>query len=195
VVIVDQNGNSSAVPFISNGYYELSDYAPEFDANYTLNVTVNGETYTASCILPATVPLDPITYQFFEGFFGAAGGYAPFLNYTDPAGVENYYQIILSRNDTTYNKMSQIFTQDDQLTDGNFVGRPLFTSSLYQLGDSVHMELRSVDKRMYDYVNEAQSIIGGNNSAAPGNPTTNWDNGALGYFNAYSSSRQSIIIN
>jgi hypothetical protein len=194
VLITDANGTITAVPFVSDGYYELTSYAPEFDATYTLSVTVNGETFTANCLMPAAVPLLPITYEFFPGFFGSQSGYAPFLNYNDPAGVENSYQIILSKNDTTYNKMSQIFTQDDQVTDGNFVGRPLFISNLYQIGDSIHMELRSVDKGMYDYVNEAQSIIGGNNSAAPGNPTTNWDKGVLGYFNAYSSSRQSIIV-
>ncbi|TNE77084.1 MAG: DUF4249 domain-containing protein [Bacteroidetes bacterium] len=194
VQIIDQSGTSTNVPFISNGNYTLTGYVPQFNSIYSLSVTVDGKTYVADCKLIAPVTLEPVTYEFFEGFFGAEGGYAPFLNFNDPAGVSNFYSIVLSRNDTTYNTLDDFFTQDDQLTDGNLVERPLFPSNLYKLGDSVHMELRSIDKRIYDYINEAQSISGGQSSAAPGNPTNNWNNGALGYFSAYSSSRQSVII-
>lgn len=194
VTITDGSGNTASVNFIASGNYILSNYIPQFNTNYTLSVLIDGQTYTAQCTLHDPVSLFPIQYDYFDGFFGAEGGYVPFVVFEDPAGESNYYSIILSRNDTTYNKLDDIFTQDDQLTDGNTVARPLFLSNFYQLDDSVHMELRTIDKKIYDYINEAQSISGGQNSAAPGNPTNNWTNGALGYFNAYSSSRQSIII-
>jgi hypothetical protein len=70
----------------------------------------------------------------------------------------------------------------------------LFLSEFSQLGDTISYEFRTVDKVVYNYTSEAASISGGSNSAAPGNPTTNWDNGALGYFNAYDVSRDTVII-
>ena len=194
VTIIDQAGNPTVIPSIGNGLYELTAYAPVFNTNYTLTAVNNGESYSATCSMKAPVQLEDITYQYFDGFFGSDGGYVPFLNYLDPQNSEDYYAIILSRNDTLYNSLNDIFLQDDMLTNGNFVERPLFGNSFYQLDDSVHMELRTIDKRIFNYIAEAQSIAGGQNSAAPGNPTNNWSNGALGYFNAYSSSRKSVII-
>lgn len=194
IEIVDASGVAIPVPFISNGNYMLTSYAPQFNTEYTINVNIDGNTYTATCVMSDPVQLDSITYQYFDGFFGSGGGYTPLLNYSDPAGESNYYQVILSRNDTTFNTLDDFFTQDDQLTDGNYVQRPLFLKNFYQLNDSVHMEMRTIDKRIYDYIDQAQSISGSQNSAAPGNPTNNWNNGALGYFSAYSSSHQSVII-
>lgn len=194
VTIIDQAGNPTAIPSIGNGYYQLNNYAPNLNTNYTLSVVHNSENYTATCQLNAPVQLEDITYEYFDGFFGSDGGYVPFLNYVDPQNTEDYYAIILSRNDTLYASLDDIFLQDDLLTNGNLVERPLFGNSFYQLDDSVHMELRTIDKRIYNYISEAQSISGGQSSAAPGNPTTNWSNGAQGYFNAYSSSRKSVII-
>ncbi len=59
----------------------------------------------------------------------------------------------------------------------------------------IEMELRAIDKDIFSYINEAASIAGsGQASGAPGNPISNWDNKALGYFNCYSSSRDTVTI-
>jgi len=194
VTMIDGNGASTLIPSIGNGQYELANYIPNYGTTYTLEVVYEGVSYKAECALPTPVQLEPITYQYFEGFFGSDPGYAAFLNFNDPAGQEDFYQIILGLNGTTFSKIDQIFTQDDVLTDGNLVQRPLFADDFFQLDDTVYMELRTVSRAVYDYTNELQSISGGSNSAAPGNPTTNWDNGALGYFNAYGTSIQTVVI-
>ena len=198
VTITDANGVSTNVPSIGNGDYELSNYVPQYGTNYTLVVSNQGNNYTAVCDMPQPVALEPISYEYFEGFFGSEGGYAAFLNFNDPAGVENYYVAVLGENGVVYDSTNQVFTQDDALTDGNFIQRPLFASDFFAIGDTVFMELRTVDKAIYDYTNEVQSIAGGGggggDSAAPGNPTTNWDNYALGYFNAYGISQDTVVI-
>lgn len=194
VTITDQNGVSTVIPSAGNGFYELNSYAPTYGTSYVLSVVADGETYNATCNMPVPVQLDPITYQYFDGFFGNDPGYAPFLNYQDPANVVNFYQIVVTENQTTYGNIDQIQTQDDQLTDGNYMSRPLFTGSLSQIGDTISFEFRSVDEVIYNYTFQAADIVGGSNSAAPGNPITNWDNGALGYFNAYGVSRDTVVI-
>ena len=194
VSITDGNGVVSVVPSIGNGVYELTSYDPTFDMEYTLTVNGFGEVYTAKCNLVTPVALKPITYQFFDGFFGAEGGYAAFMNFNDPAGVENYYLAVLGLNGEVFDNIDEVFLQNDQLTDGNFIQRPLFANDFFDIGDTVFMELRAVDKIAFDYTSELQSIAGGSNSAAPGNPTTNWNNGALGFFNAYGVSQDTVII-
>lgn len=194
VTITDQNGVSTVVPSVSNGIYELSGYAPDYGTNYTLTVSAEGQSYSATCLMANPVPIDPITYEFTEGFFGSGSGYFTLLNFQDPANVVNFHQIVITRNSITFDRIDEIQTQDDSFTDGNYVSRPLFFDTLSQIGDTVSYEFRTVDQAIFDYTNEAASISGGTNSAAPGNPSTNWNNGALGYFNAFGVSRDTVVI-
>ena len=194
VTIVDELGNPTSIPSIGNGQYELANYIPVFNSNYGLNVVYNSVSYTANCKMNTPVQLEDITSAYFPSFFGSEPGYATFMNFYDPAGVENFYAAILTVNGVEYAGIDEMFTQDDQLTDGNLVERPLFTNELFDIDDTIGMELRSIDPVIYDYINQTSSIAGGGNSTAPGNPISNWDNDALGYFNCYSSSRKEIII-
>ncbi len=194
VTITDQNGVPTVVPSIGNGQYELSGYAPTYGTSYTLTVVSNGQTYNAVCGMAAPVQLDPITYEYLEGFFGADPGYVTFLNFQDPENTTDFYQIVITENGKRYDRIDEIQTQDDALTNGNYVIRPLFLSDLSQIGDTISYEFRTVDEAIFDYTFQTADIAGGSNSAAPGNPITNWDNGALGYFNAYGVSRDTVII-
>lgn len=195
VTITDHLGNPTSVPFIGNGEYELQNYIPIYNTSYNLNVIHSTGSYSADCQMKSVVPLEDITYQFFPGFFGGNGGYAAFMNFYDPVDTVNHYIAVLTQNGTVFDGVTEVFTQDDVLTDGNLVERPLFANDFFQIDDTIGMELRSVDKAIYEYYEQAASIAGdGQASGAPGNPATNWSNDALGYFNCYSSSRKSVII-
>lgn len=194
VTIYDHIGNATNVPFTANGEYVLSNYIPIINSTYTLTVNYNNSIYTATCDLAPLVPLEPITYDSIPpGIFTESGGYIASLNFYDPASVVNHYEIILSKNGKIKDNLNQIFTQDDNLTDGNFVHRPLF-GRFFHLNDTIGMEMRTIDQQVYNYLNQAIETVSNQNSAAPGNPEAFWDNGALGYFSAYSSSFQEVII-
>jgi hypothetical protein len=49
-------------------------------------------------------------------------------------------------------------------------------------GDQLHIEVRSIDKNVYNYLYSLQIM---DNTTT--NPIANFTNGALGYFSAYSS--------
>ena len=64
-------------------------------------------------------------------------------------------------------------------------------------GDTVTLELHSIDRAYYDFVGDAQLEIFGNNplfSGPPANIRSNIDNGAMGAFTAYSITRASAIV-
>lgn len=194
VVITDHLGNPQTVPFIGNGYYELTNYVPIFSTDYTMTVQYDGTTYTAASTMNPPVALDTVGYEFFEGFFGLGPGYFAKLRFYDPPGIGNRYIVALSMNHVEATNLTDLFLQDDDYSDGNLVERPLFSDSLFQIGDTIGIEMRSVDKAVYDYFSEILSIAGGQSSAAPANPKTNWNNKALGYFSAYSNSRAEVVI-
>lgn len=194
VSIVDQFGVATPIPSIGNGYYELTNYIPNYNTIYTLNVqTADLTLYTAQCFLPSPVQLQPIVEQYFPpGIFSGDGGYVTLIRFNDPADTVNFFGAIQGKNGIWEDSLSSLLVQDDVLTDGNFVERPLF-NIIYQSGDTAMMELRSIDERIYNYITQAQGADDPN-SAAPGNPTSNWNNDALGYFSAYSYSRQTLVI-
>ncbi len=194
VSIIDQSGTPTNIPSVGNGYYELANYIPNYNTTYTLNIqTADLTVYSAQCFLPSPVQLDPIIEQYFPpGLFSGDGGYVTLMRFNDPADTINFFSAIQGKNGIWQDSLSSLLVQDDALTDGNFVERPLF-NIIYQSGDTAMMELRSIDERIYNYITQAQGADDPN-SAAPGNPTSNWDNDALGYFSAYSYSRQMLVI-
>ncbi len=193
VTITDQSGNSQQVPFVANGEYVLNNYIPQFETTYTMTVLANGVTYTASCKLNDLIPQNGIIYEYIEpGAFSGDGGYLVAVSYQDPAAEGDFTSAYLTKNDTLYKELDDITLNNDEFTNGNLVLRPVFVD-LFDVGDTIEIELRTIDKKIYDYYNELISLIDPN-SAAPANPTYQWENRALGYFSAYPSSRQTTVI-
>lgn len=193
VTITDQAGNSQLVPFDSAGWYTLMNYIPEYGTTYTMTVLSNGVTYTARCEMHPLIPQESILYEYLEpGIFTGDGGYVAAVSYIDPIEEGNYTSAILSKNGKQLNKLNDLTLNDDLFTNGNLVIRPLFVK-FFEIGDTVEIELRTIDKKIFDYYTELISLTDPN-SAAPANPDYQWDNRALGYFSAHPSSRQSVII-
>lgn len=189
ITITNQSGGVQTIPFIGDGAYELTGYVPEFNTTYTITVSQGGEMYTSSAYLHSAIQQEPIVYEFIEeGFFGGEGGYLAYVSFNDPIQEGDYILVEYTRNDT----LGDSFQNDDALTNGNLVSIPLF-SEFFQLGDTVEIELRTIDKKVFKYNNELDGAAN-TGSAAPANPTFQWTNRALGYFSAHSSSRQSIVI-
>jgi hypothetical protein len=193
VTITNQAGVSEQVPFIADGQYTLENYIPEFGTTYTMTVLANGVTYTATCDMLTAIDQQPIIYDSIPpGPFSGDGGYVVALTYQDPPAQGDYSSAHITRNGKRLKKLNDIVLNDDQLTNGNLVIRPLFVK-LFDSGDTVEIELRTINEKVHDYYQELISLTDPN-SAAPANPNYQWENRALGFFSAHSSSRQSVII-
>lgn len=195
VVISDGNGVSTTIPFVADGIYTLTSYTPTPGMTYTITVSHGGINYSASSSLEPELIMQTPYSQFLEqGFFGEPGGYLVFFKFQDPIGQGNYYNVIAQANDTIYNQVSDLTIGNDELTDGNIVERPVFTG-YYAVGDTITYELQAINKKMYDYYSELQTIAGGGQgSAAPANPTYFWSNKGLGYFSAYYYTKNGLRI-
>ncbi|MFT5778728.1 MAG: hypothetical protein ACI837_001684 [Crocinitomicaceae bacterium] len=192
ITIIDHLGNSTVVPFVSEGKYELTNYIPLYDTEYVLNVSYDGTIYSATSEMRTPIVQMPIYYEYTEGFFGSKAGYLAYLSYLDPVASQDHIMAILSKNGKPKTKLDQLTLADDQLTNGNTIVRPLF-AKIFNLGDTVGVELRTIDRDVYHYYIELQSLTDPN-SAAPANPTFQWTNKALGYFSAYGNSRQEVVV-
>lgn len=197
VVVTLPNGQEVLLTSIGNGYYKISGQNITTDSYYSLRVNVDDEEFTATTFMPAHVSLDSLEAVYSEGMFGLEGTYNVFINFNDPAGILNYYKMNVTLNDTLLNGANEIMITDDALVDGNAIYMPIFVRD-FDLGDSVAIELQSIDKATYKFYQTMAAVASGSAgspfSATPANPESNIKGGALGIFGAYTSSRKSIRI-
>ena len=181
-----------------NGTYELMNYTAFNQLTYQLKVNVDGKTFEASSYLPVSPVMDSLTYEIYVSQFGGGGKedrYLSTAHFQDSVGVANYYRLLVTKNGKFENGPFDLFMFDDQVRDGRYFDLPVFTA-FAEKDDHLDVEILSMDAHVYDYFVTLGDILTGdaNNSAAPANPNSNFTNGALGYFGAFSSMKQSVRI-
>ena len=198
VTITDNVGNSDILTETSPGKYITNTLQGIVGRTYSITVTAEGKSYQASVNMPAPVIIDTLIEHISNGFGGGPGSgeinRSVIAVYNDPAGIENYYRFIETINGVPVNTFT---ISSDKLRDGEMMSQRMRGSRdiKLEIGDSVNIQMQSIDKGVYDYFRTFnQSSGGGMNSSSPANPTSNISNGALGYFSAYSVTSKTIVI-
>lgn len=157
---------------------------------YALRVETGEETFTAASTLPGRVPIDSVRVEV-SGAFGRKAAQI-FVEFTDPPGIPNYYRFALFAN----GKRQSFDTRDDRYTDGRINGRPSILAydddKNIGSGTLVTIEMEGIDAAVYKYFSTIRNADG--NSAAPANPVSNIQGGALGYFSATSVQEARIVL-
>lgn len=182
VLIRDDQGRIYYFQYVSNGtYVNHTDFTPTSGRTYSLHVLVDGELFESSCYMPPYVDVDS-TGIVRENILGERYYFATF-KFNDPPNVSNYYRYDLSLNDNEF-RFSSVF--QDKFNDGLYVTHQVSDLDAdLQPGDFITVRRYCIDEKVFDYWNEYQSTNPG--SAAPGNPTSNISNNALGYFSIASA--------
>ena len=164
--------------------------------NYTLNILSEGKLYVAEATIPQKVNIDSLTCLYNPESIFYEVGYVVSCHFSDPEESRNFYRLkTYNINDKSKAKYSKDLYNDD-VYNGNNV-ELTWSYDVYQQSDTVIVELYSLDGQTYDYYKTLFPISGGAEMMSfttPANPNTNISNGALGYFGAYSISRDTIII-
>ena len=160
------------------------------------------EVYQASSVMPSSGYADSLGMERFQSPFFS--GYQVRLYGPDPPTRE-WYNYKLFRNDYPLNdNLSSFFVQSDDFFNGSYIyGLPIgfldddepFES--ITPGDTVMLELNSISKTFYTFIQEAQNELSGNNplfSGPPANVSSNIDQDALGIFTAYAIFRKTKIV-
>jgi hypothetical protein len=174
------------------GTYTINNTKGLYTETYNCMIKVNNQTYQAASVMPLLVALDSV--GLIGQTFGSKTVKTVTVSYHDPAGMANQYKYIMYVNGV---QVKRIFTDDDRLTDGRVV-----TSALYQqdielkTGDKVDVDMQCIDPYIYNYWFSLSSQNGNTpaDSSTPSNPTSNFNNGALGYFSAHTIQRKSLIV-
>ena len=188
VIISDNAGNSDTLTEVSSGKYSTSVLQGVPGRIYTLTTKIDGQTYAASSTLPEALEIDSIYVE--KTMFGNEKQIT--IDFTDPANIDNYYRLIEFVNNI---QQDQIYVTSDKLYEGKKISYSFMSQdndNKLETGDKVTIWLECVDKFVYEYFRTADA--NGGQTASPANPTSNISNGALGYFNACSVRKISIVV-
>lgn len=199
VIISDDEGNTETLTETTAGVYSLTSMNGTPGRTYTLEVTSGGITHKAVSTMPRPVNIDTLTIENTGDFGPGGNGNAINVQYTDPAGRNNYYRFIVIINGI---EQDAVFIDNDEIQDGeikSFLLRESSDNTELTTGDAVTVLLQTIDKGVYEYFRTLRLISGDSDgpmeqSTSPSNPVSNIDNGALGYFSAFSVTSKSILI-
>lgn len=191
-----ENGKPKYLKEISPGVYQLEKVTAFPENWYIVDVEYEGITYSARSYLHSIVPIIDIGLTHFDGFGFFDSGYKISCFIRDPGSVTNFYRMKLYVNDKVVNNEGEIDIYNDKLFNGKVIGLVQNSSVVFDENDTVIVELQAIDKAAYDYFSTLENISGIEilQSASPTNPISNFNNGALGYFSAYSYDQRKVII-
>lgn len=160
---------------------------------YSLSIKVNGEHFTSQSTMPVKIAIDSV-YATDRFFLGKTRKVA-IASFKDPAGTGNAYRFTQYINGY---KDNSIYIFSDELLDGHSIEYEfLIYNEDYTLekNDDVRIELRCIDNANYKFWYSLNHEATGQSAAAsPGNPVSNIEGGAIGYFSAQTIDNKGFVV-
>jgi Domain of unknown function (DUF4249) len=199
VILSDDVGQTDTLQEISSGTYQSSTVKGIPGTTYSLSVSINGKTYAAASSMPQKVFIDSL-YSLPRKNFDGDTGYDIYITFQDPPEPGNYYRINARSSsnvsiDSIDGRRYRVYS--DKLTNGHEMTERIRAGQDIVAGDTITVELLSIDEATYDYFNTLQDILTSDRSPtslSPANPNSNISNGSLGYFSAYTIDSNSIVL-
>ena len=143
------------------GVYQAS-FRGSVGESYTLNIeTLAGQQYVSAPqeMLPVP-PLDSV-YAIRGDSTEEGADYHPAWDYTDPAGVENYYRWRFYINDSLQNKIEESLVVSDEFIDGKtIIGAEFLNPLSLSTGDTLTIEQLSLTREAYNFLIQVEQLAG-----------------------------------
>ena len=182
-VVLSENGYViDTLRYWRNGYY-VSDCQGFEGCSYTLDVYLNGHHFQSTSVMQSAPQFSSFRFVW-KDVLTEKMLFAD-LKINDIRGQNNYYFMHIYRNGIGY----RWAVMDDSHNPGSELQQLFSCTTERNLdkndddglkdGDLIHVEIRSIDRRTYDYFYSMQVM---QNSGT--NPVENYTGGCLGYFSA-----------
>lgn len=165
---------------------------------YTLNIELDGQQYSATERMYPVNPFDSISYWKVPDLEDPEEDrfYEMLLYYTEPQDEENYYLFKFYRNQEELNyDGTEIYAYDDEALGESING--ISTPDYYAVGDTGRAEVFSLSRKAFRYYTDLYNNLnndGGIFSGIPANAGSNIIGNAIGYFQVSAMESVEIVI-
>ena len=154
VQVIGPNSTLFTFESIGDGIYRCSDFVPELEGSYQLQILWNNQEYVATERLVPVVSIATIEQNAEGGFLGDQ--YEVRMRFLDPANTANYY---LTRFDVSSSTLPDLSALADTFFDGNY-GFSSYSDEDLQPGDDLILQLYGISAPYYDYMRKILAIAG-----------------------------------
>jgi len=201
VILSDDLGERDTLKEATPGTYQSSlSLRGTPGRTYALKVETEGNGYEAISTMPQRVAIDSLFAVPRRGS-SSEPGYDIYLLFKDPPELGNYYRVNVHVSDPLVPADSidgrRYRLYSDKLTNGNEALYRIRARRTIVPGDTITVDLLSLDKATYDYYRTLNDILTSDRSPtslSPANPNTNLSSGSLGYFAAYAIDTKKIVL-
>ena len=181
VTITGSDGSSVNLPYINDGTYRSATKGTP-GVTYTIDIEVDGNHFSSSSTMQKMPTLNKFHFSWMK-ILNTRMLIGEVL-VQDIPDEDNWYFTHLYRNNKGYrwSLMRGDLNPDGQLQSLYSIGREDDDDEdMLREGDRLRLELRSIDRKTYDYLYSMQ-LMGDTGN----NPLPDFTGGCLGYFSAYS---------
>lgn len=194
VYLENSEGTRIEAEAFGSGIYKIENYPLEPKKEYHLFIESEGQKYDAKSTLYPPVKIDSLAFEYQKDVRFFEGGYQLLLYFSDPPYEENFYRIKVFKNEELFNSVDDLIVFDDSGLNGKGIQVTL-RRQLFDVGDTAYVQFLTIDEKAFLYFSTFREMANTNpGSPAPANPISNFSNGALGYFSAWSFEEKEIII-
>lgn len=181
-------------------YFPNPNFSGSIGTSYTLNIEVDGQTYTGMDEMLPVTAIDSMVVRVDEGQLEDPDDpgriYAVFMFATEPQDRIDHYLFKFYRNgELLLDWPTDIYVFDDE-TLGESID-DVEIAGYYAEGDIVKAEIYSLTREGFIYYSDLATLLnndGGMFSPPPANPRSNLSNGAMGYFQASAVDAMEITV-
>lgn len=195
VILTCESGFEEVLHEYQPGDYVTSYIKGECGNSYTLTVNVDGQTYSSTSFMPSPIKVDTVYVceEKFDWWENKERGYRMYCDFIDPKEKGTF---LMLRANINRIPQGEIFLFSDEYANGDVVKYKFREIDIYK-GNTVYVDIWSIDEVSYNYLKSLRNVVaddeGGGKASPlgmmPANPESNFTNGALGYFIAYSLKR------
>jgi len=187
-LITDDKGKSEKLEYEGEGLYRGNKIIGTLNTTYTLHFTEGENSYKASSTLFTPVEIKDVFFEKanIQTLQENKTAYYSHVIYSNNPNHENYYLFEYYTNKELqkdwYALAKSSYYPDDSLLDYKAI------RVYFDKGDQVQVVVYTIDEASYNYYSQLNDIIGGTleSSSTPYNPKSNFGEGILGHFQAWS---------
>ena len=204
IVTLSDGSNIVTLSETSPGIYQTdTTYQGEIGRTYTLNIKYKGEEYTASSMLKYVAPIDSIS--FGKDPFQPTKSTVNLWAQEPPTKGDYYLWLYYINGVLKSDTLNEVSYASDEMVNGNYMnGFPIYTMDDAKPGDTITLEMRSINKEYYDFMNALFSEVFGAGNPFSGPPSnvkgnikdiTDNKKDVMGFFIASAVRKKSGILN
>jgi len=178
VILSDSAGGSENLVEVSPGIFPIRKTMAQLNHTYYLDIYTNTDHFKATTQIKRLSPtLDSLRYQYQSKSvqYDTAGYYLYFFG-QELRGTGDHAWIRVYKNNKLLSQSEDLFVINDDFTDGKYYsGVSIRTKEAFQTGDLARVEIWSITKSAYTYLEQIQTQINNRGifQSTPANVSTN----------------------